>query len=1001
MWIFDVETLAILEVNDAARVRYGYSRAEFLRLTIRDIRPADDIHALEAHQRNFEGTLDAAGIWRHLTRTGELLHVEVRSHTLTHAGRAAELVVARDVSRLVALEQERSDLLARERAARAEAEAGMRITRFASTLARVGDWRVDAGSDRVSWSEQVCAIHEIAAPYSPTIEEGIRYYAEEYQERVRRAFQACYAEGTPFDQVVQILTVSGRRKWVRIIGEALRDERGRITAVAGAFMDLTEVMDARARSEQLRERLERTLNSISDAFFTLDRDWRFTFVNPEFSRVIPSDRDALLGQDVWEAFPEARGTRFQSEYEQAVVTGVARSFVEYFAPVGKWLRVNAYPTESGLAVYFQDVTRERRREERLMLLETAVQRINDFILITEAESVDAPDGPRIVFANDAFCRRTGFTEEEVLGATPRMLQGAGTDRAELDRIREALRDWQPVRAELINYARDGSPFWLEIDIVPVADEDGRYTHWVAVERDVTGRKRTEEVLRRSNERFELVSRATNDVIWDWDFLDDTVWWNDSMEEVFGHDRDSIDSGPESWTRFIHPEDHDRVLGSIQAAIDGNDESWQEEYQFLRGDGTAAVVVDRGFLIRDEAGRAVRMLGSMLDVTARRELDERLRQSQKLEAVGQLTGGVAHDFNNLLTVILGNAELLEEALAGDEALRDLTETMVTAAQRGAELTNRLLAFARRQPLAPKVVDVHQQIAGMDNLLRRTLPEEIDIEVVRGGGLWRAVVDPGQLEVALLNLAINARDAMPDGGLLTIETANAFLDDAYASLHDEVTAGRYVAVSITDTGVGMSPDVLARAFDPFFTTKEVGKGTGLGLSMIYGFVKQSGGHARIYSEPGEGTTVRLYLPRSEASRAEPVPRPVSRPLEGGSEHVLVVEDDPLVREHLVGQLERLGYRVQHVEAAARALELLNLHDDVALLLTDVVLPGGMNGRELARLALKRRPGLRVLFTSGYTENAIVHQGRLDAGVELLGKPYTRLELAAKVRKVLDGG
>ncbi|MDZ7827669.1 MAG: PAS domain S-box protein [Gammaproteobacteria bacterium] len=835
MLIFDVETLGILEVNDAALVRYGYSRAEFLRLTIRDIHPPDDVPALEAHQRDFAGTLDAAGIWRHFTREGELVHVEIRSHTLTYRGRSAELVVARDVSRLVALEQERSELLAREQrpAPRRRQACAWPASPTPWPGWVAGEWTF--GSDRVIWSEEVCAIHEIEAPYSPTIDEGIRYYAPEHQERVRRVFEACYREGTPIDEVVQILTASGRRKWVRALGEALRDEHGRIHAVAGAFMDLTDVMEMRAQSELLRERLEETLESISDAFYTVDRDWRFTFINAEASRVIPSDREELLGRNVWEAFPDARGSRLQREFEQALATGVAASFVEYFAPVEKWLRVNAYPTASGLAVYFQDVTRERRREERLLLLETAVQRINDIVMITEAEPIDAPDGPRIVFANEAFCRRAGYTEDEVLGATPRMLQGPGTDRAELDRIREALQTWQPVRAELLNYDRDGEPFWLELDIVPVADEHGWYTHWVSVERDVTERKRTDEALRRSNERFELVSRATNDVIRDWDLVDDTVWWNDSLEEVFGHDRDSVDSGPESWTRLIHPDDHDRVVGSIRASIDGVGESWQEEYRFLCGDGNAAVVVDRGFIIRDETGRAVRMLGSMVDVTAHRELDQRLRQSQKLEAVGQLTGGVAHDFNNLLTVILGNAELLEEALTEDSELHDLTSMMLTAAQRGSELTSRLLAFARRQPLEPKVVDVHQLIAGMDNLLRRTLSEEIDIEVVRGGGLWRAEVDPGQLEVALLNLAINAQDAMPEGGRLTIETANASLDDAYASLHDEVKAGQYVAVSITDTGFGMSPEVLARAIDPFFTTKEAGKGTGLGLSMIYGFVR----------------------------------------------------------------------------------------------------------------------------------------------------------------------
>ena len=382
-----------------------------------------------------------------------------------------------------------------------------------------------------------------------------------------------------------------------------------------------------------------------------------------------------------------------------------------------------------------------------------------------------------------------------------------------------------------------------------------------------------------------------------------------------------------------------------------------------------------------------------------ELDQKLRQSQKMEALGQLTGGIAHDFNNLLTVVMGNAELLAERLTAQPQLQGLAEMTAKAATRGAELTNRLLAFARRQPLHPKVLDVNQLIAGMDGLLRRTLGEQIEIRIVRQPGLSAALVDQGQLENALLNLCINARDAMPGGGRLTLETANADLDSAYATPLAEVEPGRYVMIAVSDTGIGMDGITLERAFEPFFTTKEMGRGSGLGLSMVYGFVKQSKGHVQLYSELGHGTTVRLYLPRAEgAAEVAPETRSVAVPT-GGSEKILLVEDDDIVRDHVAAQLASLGYDVVPVPGGMEAIAALKARADFDLLFTDIVMPGGIDGRQLAEEAHRLRPTLPILFTSGYSEHAIVHQGRLDAGHYFLAKPFRRQDLAAKVRAVLD--
>jgi signal transduction histidine kinase len=389
-----------------------------------------------------------------------------------------------------------------------------------------------------------------------------------------------------------------------------------------------------------------------------------------------------------------------------------------------------------------------------------------------------------------------------------------------------------------------------------------------------------------------------------------------------------------------------------------------------------------------------------EVQLREAAEEQLRQAQKMEAVGRLTGGVAHDFNNLLTIVLGNLDILRRRLQdADPRVVQPIENARTGATRAATLTQRLLAFSRQQPLAPAAVDVNKLVARMSDLLRRTLGETIAIETVLAGGLWRAHVDSNQLESALLNLAVNARDAMPEGGSLTIETGNAYLDDAYASSRADVKAGQYVMIAVADTGAGMTADVIAKAFDPFFTTKPVGQGTGLGLSQVYGFVKQSNGHVAIYSEVNHGTIVKLYLPKlSNLAEEESEPISIDAATAAGEGTILVVEDDDMVRQLSVDALEEAGYTVLHAEDARRALMLLNAHPEIRLLFTDVVLTGGMNGRQLADEAVKIRSGLKVLFTTGYTHNAIVHHGRLDEGISFIGKPFSAAALAMKVKTVL---
>jgi PAS domain S-box-containing protein len=465
----------------------------------------------------------------------------------------------------------------------------------------------------------------------------------------------------------------------------------------------------------------------------------------------------------------------------------------------------------------------------------------------------------------------------------------------------------------------------------------------------------------------------------------------TREEVVGHTTEEV----------LGPEIGGEVARHMQACLR---EGGVYRYERVHGNAALEAVVTA---VPSREGGPRLLVVTARDVTERRRIEQQLRQSQKMEALGQLTGGVAHDFNNLLTLILGGLDIIDRQLAqvpGSPAktrIERARDMALQGVERARALTARLLAFSRLQTLAPQAVDANALVSGICDLLQRTLGEQIMLKTLPAQGLWHAFVDPNQVENALINLALNAKDAMPRGGKLIIETANRRLDADYvAALPERVDPGDYVMIAVTDTGVGMDEETRKRAFDPFFTTKETGKGTGLGLSQVYGFSRQSGGYAQIEGEPGRGTTVRIYLPRQASLRADladPDRAELGRP--GGRESVLVVEDDDAVRAYATETLRDLGYRVAEASRGKAALELLDYAPHLDLLLTDVVMPGELNGRELADEAVKRRPGLRVLFMTGYSRDAIMRQGRLAPGVHVLGKPFSLQELAEKVRRRLD--
>jgi len=522
---------------------------------------------------------------------------------------------------------------------------------------------------------------------------------------------------------------------------------------------------------------------------------------------------------------------------------------------------------------------------------------------------------------------------------------------------------------------------------------------LVVARDITESKRAEAALRESEAVARGVLDAALDAYIRMDHNGRITEWNAMAERVFGWSRAEAIGRTVAETvippdqREAHRRGLDRFLETGEALLLNR----RLELQALHRSGREFPVELTILALDTDRGRVFSAFAR--DLTDRKEAEAQLRQAQKMEAVGQLTGGVAHDFNNLLTVIIGNLEFAAGPASKVSELADPVDRALSAAEKGAGLTHRLLAFSRQQALQPENTDLNQVVTGMTDLLRRTLGEPIEIDVRLSEELWPALVDKSQVESALLNLAINARDAMPDGGKLAIETANMQLDDDYAARNAEVAPGDYVVLVVSNTGSGMAPDVIERAFEPFFTTKGVGKGSGLGLSMIYGFAKQSGGHLKIYSELGHGTTVRLYLPRGKAPEGADAATAASNESQQGTETILVVEDDPGVRQLAVAQLRSLSYHVLEAADGASAVVLLGGDARIDLLFTDVVMPGGMTGQQLAQEGRRLHPELKVLFTSGYTPDSIIHQGKLEAGVHLLSKPYRRDGLAKKVREVLD--
>ncbi len=800
-------------------------------------------------------------------------------------------------------------------------------------------------------------------------------------------------------------TKSGERITVSVAVSPIRDEHGRVVGASKVARDITarKEADEEMRFQQAMLLTEHDLTPdgilVVDAHSNvLSHNGRFAEMWGVDTEILETRADELLLDATREklADPDEFMERVRELYERRdesshdeVALADGRTFERHSAPMH-----DSAGRYYGRVWYFRDVTSRKRSEEALREERDRAQRYLDTAEVVLL-ALD-PEG-HVTAINRKGCELTGWTEDEMIGRSwieacvPERMRGAITER-----FHEVLAGAErTVESPILT--RGGKERMIEWKSRTIRDEDGSLVGTFSSGTDITERHQAQEALREAEERMRFALESASVGVWEVDYATGLARMTDVLEAQYGWKSGTFDGSLEGFLAGVHPDDRARVRAAVRKAEESGSD-FTTEHRALWADGTVRWLTSAGRIYVDDDGAPVRGLGISIDVSEHHSLEQQYRQAQKMEAVGRLAGGIAHDFNNLLTAILGYCELLIFELAEDDPRRDDILQIRQAGESAARLTRQLLAFSRKQVVEPAVLDLNTIIEAMGEMLRRLIGEDVEIALNLGSGPMAVKVDPGQMEQVVMNLAVNARDAMPDGGVLTIETAAVVLDEDYAEAHLDVTPGPYVALTVSDTGAGMSAEVQERLFEPFFTTKEVGKGTGLGLATVHGIVTRGGGIVRVYSELGKGAAFTVYLPRSEGKRAAASDARRTRRPGTASETVLVVEDERRLRTLTKRMLERVGYTVLLAGTADEAVKVFDGNPSIDAVLTDVVMPRA-SGPELSDQLRERKPDLKVLYMSGYTADAISHQGILDPDVAFLHKPFTIEELERKLREVLD--
>lgn len=1223
----------ILQANQAYCCLLGYSPRELLDVDFLALTHEDDrAHNEAMHMRLLAGEIESFVIEKRLvTKSGELVWARVSVSLVRddNANPLHGLAIVEDVSK--------------QRVAETKLKENESLLKMASQVGKLGGWRVDLPDFVLTWSEEVCAIHEVPPDFSPSVEDAIGFYAPEYLETINRVFAACVEEGTPFVEELQIITAKGRRVWVRAIGEAVRDIEGVITHVQGALQDITErkaaehqvhqglarfrqladamplivwtadaegqigfanealteytgiqgdelrdgawarvlhpddceralavwaeslqegkVYEAEFRiqrrldnayrwhavrsvpirdgngkvikwygsgidihdskmieeeASRLAKRLTTTLESLTDAFFTLDHDWRITYLNQEAERLMNRRRADVLGKVVWEEFPGSEQSAYYQAYHRARDENVVVKLEIKQTEHERCLDVRVYPSEEGLAVYLQDVTEGKRAEEALRASEARLKNAERVAHLGNWEMTIATGAS---VWSEEFYRICGYEPYSIESTAEVGFSLIHPDDREMasQTLNQAIASRGTYAIEKRIVRPDGTVIWVDSRGEVVCDDAGTPVKLVGSFQDITQRKKAEQTLRQSEERFRLLSRATHDAIWEWNLVTNTLWWNEGIEALFGLHRDEIKSDLRSWAEHLHAEDRERIVQVIQKALQEGGTHWQEEYRIVRQDGTTAYVQDRGYVIRNEAGEAVRVVGGMsdqtaqklsqkrlqeqaalldkapnailvqdlqnritywnqgaarlygweaqevigcsviqllyedplrfyqimdelliqgewsgelehtnrdgiqilieghwsllrddanephsilaihTDITERKKLEVQFLRAQRLESIGTLAGGIAHDLNNILAPILLSIPMLKRGTQSDRDLRRL-EMLEESAKRGAEMVRQVLTFARGMEGRRERIEVDQIARDVMKLMQDTLGKNISLFLDIPEEIWAIEGDSTQIHQVLVNLCVNARDAMPAGGEIVLSVDNLYLDSQYASMDPEAQPGPYVRITVADTGVGIPKEIRERIFDPFFTTKATGSGTGLGLSTVRGIVKGHRGFVNVYSEEGKGTAFRIYLPAIADDSIRRVATVTENLPVGNGELILVVDDEYAVRSITQQTLEAFGYRVILAEDGAEALSLFVQHQaEIAVVLTDMMMPV-MDGFATIQALHRIDPTTKIIAASGLAANGMVAKAA-EAGVtNFLAKPFSAETLLTSLERVL---